>query len=691
MNYEQLATHRTTLLDLYTSLHEALGKEGKRVDAGLRAAQENIEAEKFLLAIVGEVKAGKSTFINALLGEAILPYEALQATSEIIEIDKSDKKEVRVSFANGTEQVVEDDLQTPENETVPFLKKIAAVKDEYRDIPIVQVNKFLMEHYSDEKGEAVFTAEKLEAFIDDPELENVRKLGKEEFASKIRKYVQNNVSCAEIPKTVALGYPIEFLQSKHFKIVDTPGINAIGGIEDQTKNFINQADAVIYLHKVGQQESIALRNALENVIPERVKERLILVLTHRSQIDEDERERILDATKSYYPEIGTDNIFLVDSLTELYLREFYGKTIDGVRAIRKENPQIRRLTADCFEMAEGDINEFLDLLEAQANFDEIRKRIERDARNSASIQMKDFATDLKEEYEVFDNNISARIEPLRKKYQNPQSFALEIDRHKKETEGMRKDYNEFTHKLNEEFNSQVINNRYYREIDQIVNGYRAKVNGKKFDPDSNTLNTVASYVEKLAEDFEDEMTQFVHSLEAGFKEKIEEKAVGVQSAYSITVPKISVHSVWASALNAANKKTKTQLDKLEESKGFGYYLRNVVFLGIPYLIKDSERDDILKSRPQKAWEDIKLKLRIHFTTSMTRLQEEIGMLINDFCDRYKRTFDKELQERQRYMENLEGDKRTNEKLGDDISSLEVEKKTIEYSINLCAKIKGELR
>ena len=166
MNYEQLATHRTTLLDLYTSLHEALDKEGKRVDASLRATQKNIAAEKFLLAIVGEVKAGKSTFINALLGEAILPYDALQATSEIIEIDKSDKKEVRVAFANGTEQVVEDDLQTPENETVPFLKKIAAVKDEYRDIPIVQVNKFLMDHYDDEKGEAVFSEKELRDLLE---------------------------------------------------------------------------------------------------------------------------------------------------------------------------------------------------------------------------------------------------------------------------------------------------------------------------------------------------------------------------------------------------------------------------------------------------------------------------------------------------------------------------------------------
>ena len=685
MNYKQLAGHRTVLLDLYKSLHTALGKEGERVDAGLRAAQKNIEAEKFLLAIVGEVKAGKSTFINALLGEAILPYEALQATSEIIEIDKSDKKEVRVTFANGTEQVVEDDLQTPENETVPFLKKIAAVKDEYRDIPVVQVNKFLMDRYSDRNKRAVFSEKELRDFIDDSELENVHKLETGEFARKIRQYVQSNISCAGIPKTVALGYPIEFLQSKHFKIVDTPGINAIGGIEDQTKNFINQADAIIYLHKVGQQESIAvgqqesiaLRNALENVIPERVKGRLILVLTHRSQIDEDERERILDATKSYYPEIGTDNIFLVDSLTELYLGEFYGKTIDEVRAIRKENSQIRRLTADCFEMAEGDINEFLDLLEAQANFDEIRKRIERDAQNSASIQMKEFATDLKEEYEVIDNNISARIEPLRKKYQNPQSFASEIQKQKDETERMRRDYNEFTAELRDDFSPKNRNSRYYEKIYQIVNSFRNEINQKNFKPGEEPKN-VESYGEKLREDYYDKMTQFVNSLESDFKKRIEERAIGVQSNYSIAVPKVPLdRNFWQRGVKAAEKKIKELVAK-ESAEGSCCDSRS------------TQIKEIEEKLAQMFWERIKIPFLTLSQEIETEVQQQIDRLINNFCDRYERQFNEELQKRQRYMESLEGDRRTNEELGDEISSLEAEKKTFEDSIKKCTQIAGEL-
>ena len=173
MDYKKLKDHQTVLLNLYTSLSETLKEGDDEVDLELKAMRDNIAAEKFLLAIVGEVKAGKSTFINAMLGEAMLPFDTLQATSEIVEIYRSDKKEVRVTFANGTTQVVEDDPQTPENEAVPFLKEVASVNEEYRGIPIVQVNKFLIDHYSKKKRKVVFKKEELENFISDPRLENI--------------------------------------------------------------------------------------------------------------------------------------------------------------------------------------------------------------------------------------------------------------------------------------------------------------------------------------------------------------------------------------------------------------------------------------------------------------------------------------------------------------------------------------
>ena len=58
-------------------------KDGKETsyDVSLKSLQkqaENIQQDKFLLMVVGEAKSGKSTFINAYLGEEILPMDVKQ-------------------------------------------------------------------------------------------------------------------------------------------------------------------------------------------------------------------------------------------------------------------------------------------------------------------------------------------------------------------------------------------------------------------------------------------------------------------------------------------------------------------------------------------------------------------------------------------------------------------------------------
>ncbi len=695
MDYKELKAHRTVLLDLYESLDKALKKESEEIPESITQSQENIAAEKFLLAIVGEVKAGKSTFINAILGEAILPYDTLQATSEIVEIYHSDKKEVQVTFANGKTHAVEDDPQTPENEAVPFLKKIASINEEYRGIPVVQVNRFLIDHYSETEGKAVFEKSELEDFISDPELENIYKLETEEFGSKIRKYIAKNISCDEIPERVTLGYPHDFSEFKHFRIVDTPGINAIGGIENQTKEFINQADAVIYLHNAKQLESKALRNALENELPERAKDCLILVLTHRSEKfypGEDEHERILEETKRLYPEIGSDNIFFVDSLTELHLKKFYGKSMGEINAIRRQDRELRRLTSDCVEeveVANGNEYDLLRLLEAQSNFSEIRERIERDAQNSASIQMKDFTNAMQEQYEVLDDRISACIAPLKMKYQAPQSFASEIKKQKKEMERMKSDYNNFTSELRAEFLPGNMNSRYYRKIHQIVEEYRSEINEKEFNPNEHNEKTVQSYLEKFYRDFNDRMTNFVDSLKADFKRRIADRNVEAQSDYSITVPVISLGSIWDTALDAANKKIKKQVDKVDSDRGFFSDLFHLVTLFV-FDDSDEKKEKIRKSLPQQLWQEMQSPMANQLVIHETRLQENIGQLINNFCKHYQSKFDGELLERKRYVEKLKKEEKTNEELEEEISTLETQKKTIRDNIKKCIKIKGKL-
>ena len=103
-----------------------------------------------------------------------------------------------------------------------------------------------------------------------------------------------------------------------------------------------------------------------------------------------------------------------------------------------------------------------------------------------------------------------------------------------------------------------------------------------------------------------------------------------------------------------------------------------------------KKEVIRRTLPQQYWQEIQSPLLTLSQKIETEVQNNIDRLINNFCDRYKRQFDKELQNRQEYMESLEGYKRTNEELRDEISDLEAEKKTFEDNINKCTQIAGEL-
>ena len=58
-----------------TGVQELLGQ--------IRKEQELIRTRKFRVAVVGEFRRGKSTFVNALLGREILPTDALPTTATL--------------------------------------------------------------------------------------------------------------------------------------------------------------------------------------------------------------------------------------------------------------------------------------------------------------------------------------------------------------------------------------------------------------------------------------------------------------------------------------------------------------------------------------------------------------------------------------------------------------------------------
>ena len=111
LNYGSYAAFRQTVEGLTESLSQLLEyAEELGLNNTAKSIKDTIEKtseEHFEIAIVGEFKRGKSTLINALLGQEILPADVLPATATLNRVTYSDKPCVKVEYKNGDIETVE--------------------------------------------------------------------------------------------------------------------------------------------------------------------------------------------------------------------------------------------------------------------------------------------------------------------------------------------------------------------------------------------------------------------------------------------------------------------------------------------------------------------------------------------------------------------------------------------------------
>ena len=66
-----------------------------------------LEENLYQVMVVGEVKRGKSSFINALIGQRILPTDVDVATSQVFRIQRTEQEAYRLRFEDGSTQDIE--------------------------------------------------------------------------------------------------------------------------------------------------------------------------------------------------------------------------------------------------------------------------------------------------------------------------------------------------------------------------------------------------------------------------------------------------------------------------------------------------------------------------------------------------------------------------------------------------------
>lgn len=206
-------------------LHQA--KEYGWIDeATLKAEIKRAEEQKLTIGVIGQMKAGKSTFLNSFIfGDTVLPAATSPMTASLSYITYGAEKKLVAEFYTSDEWAeLRSTAQLPLSEgdesTAQGAKIKAAKELVSKSGKISQINSLL--------GKT-----------------------KEDSFSNLIDYVGADGKYIAITKAVTLYYPLEYL--KGVEIVDTPGFNdPIVSREERTRQFLKQADVSLLLLYAGR-------------------------------------------------------------------------------------------------------------------------------------------------------------------------------------------------------------------------------------------------------------------------------------------------------------------------------------------------------------------------------------------------------------------------------------------------------
>lgn len=103
---QQIQSIRALLKEIYSSMANFRAALLPIPDTTFASAGRLLEQEQYDVVVCGEVKKGKSSFINALMGEEVLPTNTQVATSQVCRIINSDGEEYNLVFTDGTRQPI---------------------------------------------------------------------------------------------------------------------------------------------------------------------------------------------------------------------------------------------------------------------------------------------------------------------------------------------------------------------------------------------------------------------------------------------------------------------------------------------------------------------------------------------------------------------------------------------------------
>lgn len=425
----------------------------------IRNKAEKVKEDRFNIMIAGESKSGKSTFINAYLGVELLPMDVKQCTSSIVEIKYGDTFSVRATYADGRQKTI-----SGNDEAREFLKKNAALDDDYRDIPVPTINSEILVKSglrARENGKKISIPNaEVEAMLKSPEVQGANIHNLPDYNERIRTYIEaRKNNWKDIVTKIEVMFP--FGEDLHgIEIIDSPGVCARGGVAEITSKYIENADAIIFLKPVSGQalESTQFNQFMNNASVERNKNALFLVLTRATNVTEKDLRQLEVEAHKQFSNLDERNILIVDSKAELY-----AKSLADVEDIEAELRRLNQngtlddfVTKAYFEIngmfGAGDTQDFIEKLKEKSRFKQVYDALNIFGRKAHYILLAALLDSINNLYAKLWNDMNSRIDMFKQKAEDPTELAKKIAEIKQELD--------------------IIQNKMSRGVDGVVRRFR---------------------------------------------------------------------------------------------------------------------------------------------------------------------------------------------------------------------------
>ena len=293
----------------------------------LEEIKEKIEKDTLTIGVIGQMKCGKSTFLNSFVfKDDVLPAATTPMTAALSVITYGEKEHIVAEFYTADEWAEQ---------------KIQALREESKATDTLDASKIKA------AKELVSKANKLGTSLDSY-------LGKtkEDSFDQLIEYVGAEGKYVSITKSVTIYYPNECL--KGVEVVDTPGFNdPIVSREERTKAFLAKADVVIMMLYAGRPFDATDRDIIfKNVRQCGIGKVLVGInkydIPYCSETNTEDENQIKDYVKQ---EIKKACRECNDNTLVEILNDIEPITLSAEMALLSELPMSKITSSDSFEFA----------------------------------------------------------------------------------------------------------------------------------------------------------------------------------------------------------------------------------------------------------------------------------------------------------------------------------------------------